>query len=119
MSSERDLQELREWFRALPPDEIVKFIRTLPPETQKTCTILAREWASHQRPKAAWWQLRLDPAGHRYYQNRMTEETHWAAPTPRESDRRQQKPSWLKAITGESGGAPDACTGNPYHVELD
>lgn len=30
-----------------------------------------------------------------------------------------QKESWWKATFGESGGAPDACTGNPYHVPLD
>jgi len=107
MSQERDLKELREWFkelrewfRALNPDEIVKFIRTLPEETQGMIRTLAREWANHRRPKALWWQLRLDPAGHRYYQNRQTKETHWAS-----------------AMTGGSG-ALDISTGT-YHVPLD
>ena len=101
MSPERDIEELREWFRALPPDEIVKFVLTLPPENQHIIKQLASEWASHKRPKAAWWQFREDPMGRRYYQNRMTEETHWA-----------------RAMTGGSG-ALDACTGIPYHVPLD
>ena len=101
MISNEDAPEVQEWFRSLPPDEIVKFIRTLPPENRHIIKQLAREWASHQRPKAAWWQLVLDPAGRRYYQNRQTEETHWA-----------------KAMTGGSG-ALDACTGIPYHVPLD
>ena len=100
MSQERDLKELREWFRALNPDEIVKFVMTLPEETQGMIRTLAREWANHRRPKALWWQLRLDPAGHRYYQNRQTKETHWAS-----------------AMTGGSG-ALDISTGT-YHVPLD
>ena len=36
----------------------------------------------------------------------------WKPPTP------ETKSMWKSAF-GESGGAPDACTGNPYHVELD
>lgn len=122
MSPERDLEdlkELREWFRALPPDEIVNFVKTLPQENRRIIKHLAHDWAAHRRPKSAWWQYREDSMGRKYYQNRMTEETHWAAPTPRESDRRQRKPSWFQSTFGESGGAPEACTGNPYHVELD
>ena len=100
MSSEREIEELEEWFRSLPPAEILQFVLTLPEENQKMIKYWAHHFAQYEK-KATFWKRALDPYGRIYYQNHRTKETHWA-----------------RAMTAGSG-ALDACTGIPYHVPLD
>ena len=99
-------QQIVEWFRALPPDQTMDFFLTLPQKNQDQIKKWARKWArlwadGHEKTKANSWRMVVNPAGHRYWQNYQTRETHWAS-----------------AMTGGSG-ALDACTGSPYHVPLD
>ena len=100
MSQEKDMEELRELFRSFPPDDILKFFKTLPEKNQQMIKYWAHEFAKYDSKKATHWERGFDHEGRKYYQNRQTKETHWAS-----------------AMTGGSG-ALDISTGT-YHVPLD